>query len=278
MSSSLMNIMGLNTGVFLKTGHDISPEMSFLSRTKFKPKPDKQVFFLTLILLCSIMIVPAARAGGEEDEASRDFDSLYSGFSDRWSGAYLGASLGTGWGRSSTSYDRNGNDHLTPETIDPSGYLAALTLGYNFRVGGNLVVGVEGDLGIMDIDAADRTNMWDDHIWKSQYGGMWGTVRGRLGYSLGKMMLFGTGGLAFMETSEKILGDNDATQNTYNEGVLTGWVLGGGLEYAFSDKISTKVEYLHMNFPKYTGYTNNEESYTFENEVDLVRVGLNYKF
>ena len=81
-----------------------------------------------------------------------------------------------------------------------------------------------------------------------------------------------------METNGRILGDNDATQNTYNEGVHTGWVLGAGVEYALSENISTKLEYLHMEFPQMSGQTNNAEPYSFENSVDIVRVGLNYKF
>ena len=81
-----------------------------------------------------------------------------------------------------------------------------------------------------------------------------------------------------METDELILGDNDATQNTYNQTTHTGWVLGGGIEYALTDNVSTKLEYLHMEFPEHTGYTNNQELYSFDNSVDIVRVGLNYRF
>lgn len=209
---------------------------------------------------------------------SQEFVGDYAGFSENWSGFYLGASVGGGWGNSRTTYDRAGNNHLTPETISPSGYLASLTLGYNYKLSNNIVIGIEGDIGVMDIDASDRTGLWDGHVWKSQYGGMWGTLRGRLGYAFDNFMIYGTGGLAFMETDEKILGDNDATQNTYNEGVHTGWVIGGGIEYALTENITTKIEYLHMEFGKYSGYTNNNELYTFENDVDIVRVGLNYKF
>lgn len=42
--------------------------------------------------------------------------------------------------------------------------------------------------------------------------------------------------------------------------------------------MSAKLEYLHMDFGTYEGYSANREDFSFENEVDLVRVGLNYKF
>ncbi len=280
MSNSHANIMGLNTGVFFSRINETSPQKSFFSKVIFKPEPIhylRALYYLT-VCLCFLALAMTSSQAQAKETLSKDIDSLYSGFSDNWSGAYLGASLGYGWGNSRTTYDRDGNDHLTPETAEPSGYLGSLTLGYNYQLGNNIVVGIEGDIGIMDVDANDRIDMWDGHVWKSQFGGMWGTLRGRLGYAFDNTLIYGTGGLAFMETAETILGDNDATQNTYNEGVHTGWVLGGGIEYALSSNVTTKVEYLHMEFPKHTGYTNNEELYSFKNDVDLVRVGLNYKF
>ncbi len=274
MSNTHTNIMGLNTGVFFSRIDEVSSRISSPSKQTLKRERGRRV----TVLILAALIVVLASAGAQANGKTGEFDSEYAGFSNNWSGLYLGASLGYGWGNSRTTYDRNGNDHLTPETIDPSGFLGSLTLGYNKRLGNNMVIGLEGDIGFMDLDKKDRTGMWDDHVWKSQFGGMWGTIRGRLGYAFDRLMVYGTGGLAFMETDEKVLGDNDATQNTYNEGVHTGWVLGAGMEYALTERITTKVEYLHMDFGKYSGYTNNNELYTFKNDVDLVRVGFNYKF
>lgn len=205
-------------------------------------------------------------------------EPVFEGSHDLWTGPYIGASLGYGWGQSETTYDRNDGNHDEALSRDTSGVLGALTLGYNYRLNGNIVLGVEGDLGFMDVGADDQTGLWDGHVWKGGYGGLWGTVRARAGWTLGNSLLYGTGGLAFMETNETILGDNDATQNTYNEGMHTGWVLGGGLEYALSKNISAKLEYLHMEFPEYSGYTNNQEPYSFDNSIDIARVGVNYRF
>ena len=224
-----------------------------------------------------IMATPDAH-GGELVPSKPETILIGTTFDDRWTGVYIGASVGGGWGETSTFYDRAGNDHLTTEFIKPSGYVGALTFGYNHQFANNFVIGVEADLGVMDIDAPDKTGLWDDHIWKSRYGGLWGTLRPRIGYSFGDLMVFGTGGVAFMETDEMILGDNDATQNTYNRGTHTGSVFGGGFEYALTEKTSAKLEYLRMDFPEYKGYTNNEELYGFENSVDILRVGVNFKF
>ncbi len=233
-------------------------------------------------ILPFILAISGAQAQslGQKDSTAVAPDFLYSSSSNsqRWTGFYFGASLGGGMGNSSTFYDRNGNDHLSVETANPSGYLGSISLGYNQQVGNNLVVGVEGDLGVMNFSAPDRLDMWDGHIWKSQYGGLWGTLRPRVGYTVGDMMVYGTAGMAIMQTNEVILGDNDATQNTYNTGIHTGLVYGAGIEYAVSDNLSAKVEYLQMQFPEYRSYTNNEEPYGFTNAASLLRVGLNYNF
>lgn len=195
-----------------------------------------------------------------------------------WTGAYVGLSVGYGWGDSEHVYDRDDGAHDYPVSNDPDGYLVGFTLGYNYLLSNNILIGIEGDIGFMDVDADDKKDLWDGHIWKSQFGGTWGTLRGRLGYAWNRALIYGTAGLAFMETDQIVLGDADATQNTYDDGVHTGWVVGGGLEYQFTDRITGKVEYLYMNFDEYDGYTNNAEHYSFDNTLELVRIGVNYRF
>ncbi len=235
------------------------------------------IIILSAIFMAIIMAINGAKAQNtNNNQLSQLFtnDSL----SDRWSGFYFGASLGAGWGQSVTFYDRAGDDHPTRETANPLGYLASFSLGYNQQIANNLVLGLEGEIGMMNLSAPDRLNMWDGHIWKSQFGGVWGSLRPKLGWAMDNMMVYGTAGFAFMQTNEIILGDNDATQNTYNQTIHTGIAFGGGVEYALTDNISAKLEYLHMQFPEYQSYTNNEELYGFTNSAGLLKVGLNHKF
>jgi len=264
MRCNFNKVMGRNTGVFLS-----------LTGAKSAHLVKRGIGAMCLMGVSFVLAVSGstiAQAGGATPLKKP------ASFEERWNGVYGGISIGGGWGQSNTFYDRAGNDHLTPETIDPAGFMFSLNFGYNHQLTDNIVLGIEADIGFMDISAPDRQNLWDGHIWKSRYGGMWGTVRPRIGYVVDDFMIFATGGLAFMETDEYILGDNDATQNTYNSGVHTGWVAGIGVEYALTERISTKLEFLHMEFPEYRGYTNNNELYGFQNSVDMIKIGLNYKF
>lgn len=191
-----------------------------------------------------------------------------------WTGLYWGISGGYGWGESTQSYDRNDNHGLS--STDSEGLMGALTLGYNYHTPGGLLIGLEGDLGLMDISAEDKT-VYDGHVFKTSYGPWWGTLRGRAGFVSGGTLLYATAGLAFMEIDEVSLG-NTPGETAWNEDFKTGWTIGGGLEHALDSNTSIKLEYLHMDFGKYEGSSGNSEDYYFDNNVDMVRAGINFRF
>lgn len=191
-----------------------------------------------------------------------------------WSGMYLGGSVGYGWGTSEQSYTRNDNHGIA--STSPEGVLAALTAGYNYDAGGGLILGIEGDLGLMDVSADDKV-VYDGHIYKSHFGPWWGTLRGRAGYAIDNNLFYATAGIAFMGVDEVSIG-NTPGETATNTSSRAGWVLGAGIEHAFSQTMSLKLEYLHMDFGRYDGLSANQEPYYFDNTVDLVRVGVNTKF
>lgn len=192
-----------------------------------------------------------------------------------WQGTYWGGSLGYGWGTSEHYYDRNDN-HGLAET-DPSGMLASLTLGYNTMWSPRLLVGLEADLGLWNLAADDKV-IFDGHVWKSQLGPLWATIRARAGYLWSeRTLLYATAGWAISEVDEVGYGDA-AGQTATNESVRSGLAVGAGVEHALWDGMSAKIEYLHMDFGSYDGLSENRERYSFDNRVDLVRVGLNMKF
>jgi len=186
-----------------------------------------------------------------------------------WQGLYWGLSGGYGWGDSNSSFDNS-----SFASTDPEGYLASATVGYNMLLGPGLLVGIEGDLGVMDISADDEDV--GDGIYRTSFGPWWGTLRGRAGFALGPLLLYGTGGLAFASLDEVSLDlQNDEASDSE---LRAGWVVGGGAEFAFSQSVSAKVEYLHMDFGSTDGLTAAGQSYSIDNQVDVVRAGLNFRF
>lgn len=190
-----------------------------------------------------------------------------------WTGLYYGVSAGYGFGRSDLDYDRNNHGFAFNE---PEGALGALSLGYNIQFPSGLLFGIEGDYGIMDISAADKA-VFDGHAFQSEYGTFWGTIRGRLGVTIGRTLFYGTGGMAFMDLTETAVG-NTPGETALNEDFKQGFVAGGGIEHALTPHLSVKAEYLHMDFGRFDGLAANGDAFSFENKVDLVRAGINYKF
>ena len=45
-----------------------------------------------------------------------------------------------------------------------------------------------------------------------------------------------------------------------------------------SPGMTAKLEYLHMDFGTYSGFSANNEPFSFDNRVDLIRAGLNFAF
>ena len=191
-----------------------------------------------------------------------------------WQGFYAGGSLGYGNGKSTQHYDRNANHGLA--TVTPDGTVFSATAGYNTMVSSNFLAGIEGDIGLMDLDSGTHT-VYDGHHWRGQFGSFWGTVRARAGYVHDKWLFFGSGGFAFMETDNVSIG-NTAPETAMDKDMRTGWVLGAGVEYAFSERLSGKLEYLHMDFGKYSSLSANNEDFFFKDKTDIIRFGVNYRF
>ena len=207
------------------------------------------------------------------DDPDSNTDQYYSS-GPLWTGLYFGASAGYGWGNSEQTYIRNNNHGLA--STSPTGLNGAISAGYNHQLFGGVVLGAEIDLGILDMSDDDKI-VYDGHIYKTSFGPWWASARLRAGYTFDRTMIYATGGAAWMKLTDISIGDA-AGQSAYNKDTRSGWVYGAGIEHAFTDRVSAKVEYLHFDFGKYSGYSNNQEPFSFSNDMDLIRVGLNYKY
>ena len=95
-----------------------------------------------------------------------------------------------------------------------------------------------------------------------------GTLRGRFGFAINNVMLYGTAGLAYGELKGEFLGLEENK-------TLVGWTAGAGIEYGFTQNWSAKLEYLYMDLGSrtysITGVDNGLHS-------SFLRLGVNYHF
>lgn len=54
-------------------------------------------------------------------------------------------------------------------------------------------------------------------------------------------------------------------------------MIGPAVRVAPQPNASIKFEYLHMDFGTYNGFSANREDFSFNDKIDLVRAGVNYK-
>jgi len=175
-----------------------------------------------------------------------------------WTGFYVGINGGYGFGTS---------DWDAPAvSIDPSGMMAGVTVGYNLQTG-QWVWGFEGDFDWSDIKGDANCGPGTCQTKNDWFG----TARMRIGYAgWDNWMPYFTGGAAIANVKANYLG-------TEGSSMQIGWTAGVGLEYAFLSNWSFKVEYLYAdlgNFECDCGPPGNEVSF----QANLVRAGLNYRF
>ncbi|MGF7160900.1 outer membrane immunogenic protein [Rhodoligotrophos appendicifer] len=208
-----------------------------------------------------------------------------------WTGIYIGGNVGYGW----SDHDQNFPGCICEPPFDKGdytfspngdGFLGGAQIGYNYQFFNNVVIGAEADFQWTDIEGtAKDSDAFGDYRYKSELE-WFGTIRGRLGYAFDRVLVYGTGGAAYGKTkvSEKYEDDFDAGFDYGYSGSDTkwGWAAGAGLEYAFTDNLTAKVEYLYVDLgkSKYSGFYNGDfnEDPTVKHTAQTVRVGMNFKF
>jgi outer membrane immunogenic protein len=239
-----------------------------------------------------------------------------------WSTWYIGPSFGWGW-RSANSYPSEayynslgvffgqgyyggGGAYSAPKQSKHDGPVAGLTFGYNYQAG-PMVIGLEYD--ILHANIADRpklsqvTYLIGDRLFGLPHtagnfdptdgdSNKWyGIARLRLGYAIQRWMVFGTAGAAYRfsyNAYDPYSVDSAGHVTTYagiNHTNTWGWIAGGGVEYIWSELISLKAEYLHMDFgnatyvdPIASSAVGSAVVYNYKRDADIVRGGINLRF
>lgn len=213
--------------------------------------------------LAAVMVTGAARADGLYDPSYGAAGSGGAGTVTpsgvNWSGPYIGATLGYGWATANATYNN------VDRKLEPSGGTGGVYGGYNFQVNPNFMLGAEGDFAFNGFSESANF-MGPDATVKSTWQM---SVRGRAGAIFDRVMVYGTGGVAFNNMELKAEG---ATNNQ----VATGWTIGGGVEGAVTQNITARAEYLYSSFDRQNFEVGTPASSDLTTGV--LRAGVAYKF
>ena len=253
-----------------------------------------------IALLACTSLASAADLGGPSYGGSLKDDHAAPA-AHSWTGLYIGAhggwAGGDGW--SGDFFWKN-----TPQnygySLDAEGWYGGIQAGANHQLG-SIVLGLEadvswGDLSDSGIFQANNAGASSYAEWEiNQELERFGTVRVRLGYlPSNNLLVYGTGGLAWGQTSTeyavhypKATPPQVRTTGGADENHI-GWTIGGGFEWAFTDRLSLKGEYLYLDLGKedyhFVGERTADHTYYADDsapstlDFHTVRVGVNYKF
>lgn len=209
-----------------------------------------------------------------------------------WSGCYVGGEGGPAWGKSSqTAASPPLIGVPITNSFGTTGGLLGVTLGCNYQVT-NFVFGAEGDASYSVINGqVGQLPPFDAAGTTSTNETSFSTLRGRAGFAWDRLFFYGTGGAAFANVGVNVCSSVGVCNS--DEQIRTGWVAGGGIEWATwglpDGSVTLKLEYLHADFgtgllinPPVTVNTGSFIVHFFSQEVrltnDIIRVGLNWKF
>jgi outer membrane immunogenic protein len=215
-----------------------------------------------------------------------------------WGGFYIGGNGGYLTARNPSTYEIGPGGAVPPNlqtfTLAPAGYLFGAQAGYNWQAGA-WVLGVEADIQgttarehdtcIVACSDAAGTTAYDQKL------SYFGTVRGRVGYSIGATLFYATAGYAYGETKTTLAAavNSPLVQFPFNHS-KGGYAVGGGIESPlqifglFGPNWTTKTEYLYVDLGGSTDtlapFVPNPtvDTFTTKTQAHIFRGGINYHF
>ena len=201
---------------------------------------------------------------------------------------------------------------------DEIGAVGGGQVGYNHQIG-PFVVGLEADFAFADL----RNRRDDTMAFADAFGGglvgvlnaarnqqltyntslqtrveWFGTVRGRLGIAIDRGLIYATGGFAYGQIETSVASFTTPADffapfidenRGRTSGIRGGWTAGGGFEYALTDSVALKGEYLYVDLgrkrssaPAIGGnlalFPGSTFSVQEETRFHSIRAGLNFRF
>ena len=204
-----------------------------------------------------------------------------------WSGVYGGIFAGVGY----TSSDWDGVDDdvaAAPVSIDESlndtQFLLGALAGINFQHD-SWVFGLEADIAWFDSKEHENLDGAEGLDITSEID-LLGSVRARAGYAADRTLFYVTGGLAFAD-AEHTWDDHSSQPGSVFDlpsksvDLDFGWVVGAGIEYAWTDNWLVRLEGLYFDLGSEDGkvaFDDEVDTFDVDQEIWVGRIGLSYKF
>jgi outer membrane immunogenic protein len=200
-----------------------------------------------------------------------------------WTGFYVGAQVGYEWGDTSGALTRPpGRIAINrPFSQNPDGVVGGIHLGYDEQFS-QFVVGLEGDVNGSGYQGSSSIAPGNP-VFERERTPIDGSLRGRVGVAFDRILLYGTGGVAFGDFATSLVSTPPAPVYTETHYPLrVGWTAGAGIEYAIDNNWSVRAEYRYTDYGNfnvvYTNFLAPPVTVRYRATDNRAQVGFSYKF
>jgi outer membrane immunogenic protein len=236
------------------------------------------------ILLASVALTALVAARAMAADTGRPVyrapAPVYPVYGFSWTGCYIGGHIGGLWAQKEwVDHDfRSATFGLSDGSHYPSGSLGGLQAGCDYQFAGGFVIGIAGDYAWTDAENSELSILFPGFTNHSKVNSL-ASVTGRIGYAWDRLLGYIKGGGAWEKDDHLFTGGI-----TIGTASLTrsGWTVGVGGEYAFTNFVSGFVEYDYYDFGArdvlFTGNTFATFTYGIQDTKSVVKAGLNLRW
>ena len=200
-----------------------------------------------------------------------------------WTGFYIGGNIGGGWSRGNVVDSVFGVNFTNGNSAS---FLGGGQVGGNYQISA-FVIGAEADFDWFANNNNSGTGTTvPAGIFRASANNRWETtLAARFGYAWDRALFYGKAGGGWVGAGNfAVTNVGTGASVAFNNGnTNTGWLVGAGVEYAFTQNWTAKLEYdyLALNNASYTVTVPVVGPDTFTNggrNVQTLTVGVNYLF
>jgi len=229
------------------------------------------------IALASVAVIGLTTAASADGYQPR---ARYYAHPFTWSGCYIGAHIGGGWGEKVWTDPALANIEFSRHDVD--GVLGGTQVGCDMQTG-MVVLGVEGSASWADLKGSSIDTLSGGTLRDHSRVDFIGTLTGRVGLAFDRSLLYVKGGAAVANDSYNArIVPSGLTFYSADES-RWGWLIGAGFEHSLSRNWSAKIEYNYMDFGQERlnfrgGVFTGVAPFDIDQQVHVVKLGINYRF
>jgi outer membrane immunogenic protein len=197
-----------------------------------------------------------------------------------WTGCYIGGNVGGLWAHKEWTDHQVGDIFFgeSDGTHDPSGFIGGIQGGCDYQFAGGFVIGIAGDYDWTNADASNASILFPGFTNHTRIRSL-ASVTGRIGYAWDRFLGYVKGGGAWErdehDFSNSILIGTAAVTRS-------GFTVGIGGEYAFTNFLSGFAEYDYYNFGTndilFVDNFGGRFTYGIKETKSVFKVGLNLRW